>query len=90
MQKEEIRLGNWVSNRGHEVRVTNPDSPYTLSPILLTEEWLEKFGMVKLGDSFYFWKGSGWNLDKSHKGWYVYYISSDLGIKIKYVHDLYP
>ena len=54
MKITELRIGNWITdldalNNRHQTQVQHldPDAEHSAQPILLTEEWLIKFGFKK-------------------------------------------
>ena len=107
MKANELRVGNWVSILGlHNGQIETIDfassyiegSDYKfkeLSPIPLTEEWLEKFGFEKITDTpniygrhFYrlneveiFWDSDG-------VGWLPFGLGVGKSVDFKYVHTL--
>jgi hypothetical protein len=58
MKPEEIRIGNWVSDRGGEFKLSDHEvfndsfDPEVLAGIPITEEWLERLGLNKIGTEY--------------------------------------
>jgi hypothetical protein len=56
MKASELRIGNWVNNNGEDYQITSATivslerGESTAHPILITEEWLKRFGFEKLDD----------------------------------------
>lgn len=65
MKANELRIGNWINDNGYNSIIGVIDSHYhaiqisgsprmialeTIEPIPITEEWLVKFGFVRLGN----------------------------------------
>ena len=85
MKPEELRIGNWVTYKGLDVRWSIEDftewskanriADY-LEPIPLTDEWLERFG--------FYGKHKSINTRESK----VFFDYNSKSIEIKYVHQL--
>lgn len=55
MQKEELRIGNWVTENGRLIHIHDGfgiDHAQKFEPIKLTKEWLNKFGFVSNGVTY--------------------------------------
>lgn len=52
MEASELRIGNWVNNNGEDYQITSATivqlerEESTAQPIILTTEWLDRFGFV--------------------------------------------
>lgn len=92
MKASELRIGNWVNFKGkpHKWQRDDFDDVYfeLHSPILLTPEWLEKFGFNQSGNKdIFILKGfevdnEPFGLVKYSEGWLWDFVT------IKYVHQL--
>ncbi|WP_462250479.1 hypothetical protein [Ekhidna sp.] len=81
MKPQELRIGNWVYRKGDNENMYEADwitikEAHNYRPIPITEEWLEKFGLViediaSLSDCFH------WQIDER---WKVF-IATDYGNK---------
>ena len=91
MKANELRIGNYILLKGFTkptqvwiIDTTETSTKTTASPILLTEEWLLKFGIEKMHD------GNYWNkklcIRKDRNEFYALYEQGR--IYIQYVHQL--
>jgi aryl carrier-like protein len=100
MKIEELRLGNWIAQKGNHFQIT-PDmfchylqhGLHSIEPIPLTEEWLLKAGFEKyLNGDYYRLKAEmcieAWS-DKFSVYLPYYHLDTYTGrISVKYVHTL--
>lgn len=111
MIASDLRIGNWVQRIGwyyQIVGIKNSDIwveakgiaiEYCLydgfHPIPLTEEWLEKFGLIhelSRYDDYWYLLGSDWfgiEFDEESNNWFCILLSGKRSIaEFKYVHQL--
>lgn len=100
MKANELRIGNFVnkittSDNDTDLTIVNAEDIFNVSadidfygPILLTEKWLLKFGLVEIGNNFSFWQNSIYSIEKTKNKWQILYQSNDIMLTIKYVHQL--
>ena len=93
MKASELRIGNWVNNNGEDYQITSATivslerGESTAQPILITEEWLKRFGFEKLDDKRGLYVNNKINL-------FIYFdgvrVSVDfwIGNEKRYVHEL--
>jgi hypothetical protein len=97
LKANELRIGNLILRNGflpqdknnfNQIVTSHNDitacviSPSSFRPILLTEEWLEKFGFKKE-------RGESYKLGKYQLYYLLYYEGYKVGeLTIKYVHQL--
>jgi hypothetical protein len=99
MQANELRIGNWVEQPTGvgEVDVIYPDaiklksrsmgySPNQTNPVILTEDWLVKYGAVKKAELKYIHGEFTLNYLPSYKYWYVTRYGEYCS-KVEYVHE---
>jgi hypothetical protein len=82
---------SWNVAKYPENKVWNPFIPTNdirINPIPLTEEWLLKFGFLKLGEGYEFWESSVFNIEFIRNHWHFCYTSNVLCTHIKYLHQL--
>lgn len=60
--------------------------PENYEPILLTEEWLLKFGWKKSDLNIDTWWKPGWVINKDQEG--NFFVSKDEKVVLKYIHQL--
>lgn len=95
MEARELRIGNWVYKEvgitalePFQLEINDIVTHYhteRLKPIPLTEEWFVKFGFKRKRDGDY-WKSAITLTYIYGEGWDA--VISDLGVSIKYVHQL--
>jgi hypothetical protein len=104
MEARELRIGNLVKYKGDIHPVTSIDSTinwvylnenidcslYSIEPVILTEEWILKFGFeyVDYAGSYCY---KDHLIDETHEGFVFNLFCSndkDCIVKIKYVHQL--
>ena len=104
MKAQDLRIGNYVEHHKEVVRIVGitEENPYIdtitidyldwdeIEPIPLTEEWLLKFGFVKLGKlDFFYISEQEMNFkvscDLKMIAWYNLQLH---GVEIKHVHQL--
>lgn len=93
MKASELRIGNWVNNNDEDYQITSATivslerGESTAQPILITEEWLKRFGFEKLDDKRGLYVNNKINL-------FIYFdgvrVSVDfwIGNEKRYVHEL--
>jgi hypothetical protein len=102
MKATELRIGNWIELKdypttphwevesiGNLLQIGGQLwSIEEFKPIPLTEEWLVRFGLHKIGDIWEFWKNSEWHLYEDG-GWYLWNGNVRVDcVEIKNVHQL--
>lgn len=100
MKAEELKIGNWVRSNGHIDMPSKPimieigfdiDHSEHFSPIELTEDWLERFGIKKSGtNERYFLNHHGFCLSFDDLDWCLH-LDPDTHVIIAYcrhVHQL--
>lgn len=95
MKANELRIGNWVNNNEEDYQITSATiaqlerGDSTAKPILLTEEWLVKFGAEKVNQIDWVLKiGSVVFCFRFYKEWYSSIGSIYLSDRIQYVHQV--
>ena len=84
-------ITHWETYFKDGSRLLSGTATELLNPILLTEEWLLKFGFIKLGYNYEFWDSSMWSV-KQHKNknsWWLLSCNEEVDcIRLNYVHQL--
>lgn len=106
MKANELRIGNWIEDSEHfkgyfQVELIGSQTVQSLeyvfkyedvSPILLTEEWLKKFGLFKMDICNYGFPKMIATLSRADKdsNWWRWFTRDGnyIGEKILYVHQL--
>lgn len=94
MELRELRIGNYyhwsAEGKDYPMQVTakdfSNDNHRNFEPILMTEEWLIKFGFVKIrlkNSESFFWNING--IDLMHSDFTLSWFNN---IEVKYVHQL--
>jgi hypothetical protein len=111
MIASDLRIGNWVQRIGWHYQIVGikgidiwidakgVEFMFKLNdgfhPITLTEEWLEKFGLIhelSIYDDYWYLLGSDWfgiEFDEESNNWFCILLSGKRSIaEFKYVHQL--